>query len=63
MYQRESNLDEENNFTTEILKKGNVEKRRFIGRDEYLLPSLRLKLKDEDITKWIYYKKLKPCQI
>ena len=27
MYQRESNLDEENNFTTEILKKKAMQKR------------------------------------
>ena len=64
IYQREKNLDEENNFMIEIYeKKNNVEREKFIGWDEYLLPSLDLKLKDEDITKWRDYQKLKPCQI
>ena len=64
IYQRESNLDEENNFMIEIYeKKNNVEREKFIGWEEYLLPSLDLKLKDEDITKWRDYQKLKPYQI
>ena len=56
IYQTESNLDEENNFTIEISKNNNAEKEKFIGGDEYLLSSLDLKLKDEDIAKWIDYK-------
>ena len=43
IYQRESNLDEENNFTIEISAKKNLEKEKFIGGDECLLLSL---------TKW-----------
>ena len=39
-------------------KKNNVEKEKFIGGDEYLLLSLDLKLKDEDITKWTDYQKI-----
>ena len=50
-----SNLDKENNFTIEISGKNNAEKEKFIGGDEYVLSSLNLKLKDEEITK------LKPC--
>ena len=45
-----------NNFTIEISEKNNVEKEKFIGRYEYLLWRLDLKLKDEDITKWTDYK-------
>ena len=56
IYQKESNLGNENNFTIEISKKNNVEKEKFISGDEYLLSSLDLKLKDEDITKWTDYK-------
>ena len=52
IYQRQSNLDEENNFTIEISRKNNVEKGKFVSEDEYLLSSLDLKLKDEDMTKW-----------
>ena len=52
IYQRQSNLDEENNFTIEISRKSNVEKGKFVSGDEYLLSSLDLKLKDEDMTKW-----------
>ena len=52
IYQKESNLEKENNFTIEISeKKNNVEKEKFIGGDEYLLSGLNLKLKDADITK------------
>ena len=56
IYQRDSNLDKENNFMIEISKINNVEKEKFIGGDEYLLLSLDLKLKDEDTTKWRDYK-------
>ena len=57
LYQNQSNLDKENNFTIEISeKKTNVEKEKFIGENEYLLSSLDLKLKYEDITKWTDYK-------
>ena len=31
IYQKESNLDKENNFTIEISEKNNVEKVKFIG--------------------------------
>ena len=55
IYQKESNLDKQNNFTIEISKKNNVEKEKFIGGDEYLLSSLDLKFKDEDVTKWTDY--------
>ena len=52
IYQKESNLGKENNFTIEISeKKNNVEKEKFIGGDDYHLSSLDLKLKDQDITK------------
>ena len=57
IYQKESNLDKENNSTIEISEKNNVEKEKFIGGDEYLLSSLGIKLKDEDITKWTDYQK------
>ena len=58
IYQEESNLDKGNNFTIEISEKNIVEKEKFIGGDEYLLSSLDLKLKDEDITKWTDYKEI-----
>ena len=51
IYQKESNIDKENNFTIEISGTNNVEKEKFIDGDEYLLLSLDLKLKDEDMTK------------
>ena len=43
-------LDKENNFMIEISEKNYVEKPKFIGKDEYLLSSLNLNLKGEDIT-------------
>ena len=58
MYQKESNLNKEDNFTIEVSEKNNVENEKFIGGDEYLLSSLDLKLKDEDITKWMDYKEI-----
>ena len=58
IYQKESNLDKEKNFTIEISEKNYVEKEKFICGDEYLLSSLDLKLKDEDITKWTDYKEI-----
>ena len=42
----------------EIFEKSNVEKEKFIGGNEYLLSTLDLKLKGEDITKWTDYKKI-----
>ena len=51
IYQRESNIDKENNFTIEISGTNHVEKEKFIDGDEYLLSSLDLKLKYEDMTK------------
>ena len=39
-------------------EKNNEEKEKFIGEDEYLLLSLDLKLKDENITKWTGYQKI-----
>ena len=39
-----------------LKKKTNAEKEKFIGGNEYLLSSLDLKLKYEDITKWTDYK-------
>ena len=39
-------------------EKNNEEKEKFIGEDEYLLLSLDLKLKDENITKWTDYQKI-----
>ena len=47
IYQREVNLDNENNFTVNTSVKNNVEKENFIGGDEYLL----LKLKADNIRK------------
>ena len=59
MYQEESNLEKENNFTIEISKKkNNAEKEKFISGAECFLSSLDLKLKDEDITKWTDYKEI-----
>ena len=58
IYQKELNLDKENNFTIEISEWNNVEKEKFIGGDEYLSSSLDLKLKDEGITKWTGYKEI-----
>ena len=58
IYQKESNLDKENNFTIEISEKNNVEKEKFISGAEYLLSNLDLKLKNEDVTKWTYYKEI-----
>ena len=58
IYQKESNLEKENNFTIEISEEKNVEKERFIGGNECLLSSLDLKLKEEDITKWTNYKEI-----
>ena len=60
IYQKESHLDKENNFTIEISEKNNVEKEKFIDGDEYHLPGLNLKLKDKDITKWTDYKEIEP---
>ena len=57
IYQKQSNLDKENNFTIEISEKNSVEKEKFIGRNEYLISSLDQKLKVEDITKWPDYDK------
>ena len=51
IYQKESNIDKENNFTIEKSGTNNVEKEKFIDGDEYLLSSLDLELKDEDMTK------------
>ena len=36
----------------DISEKNNVEKETFVGGNEYLLSSLELKLKEDDITKW-----------
>ena len=58
IYQKESNLDKENDFTIEISDKNNVEKEKFIGRDEYVSSSLNLKLKYENIAKWTDYKEI-----
>ena len=41
-----------------LKKKNNIKKEKFNGGDEYLLLSLDLKLKYEDITKWTDYKKI-----
>ena len=60
IYQKESHLDKENNFTIEISEKNNVEKEKFIDGDEYHLSGLNLKLKDKDITKWTDYKEIEP---
>ena len=35
-----------------------MEKETFVGRNEHLLFSLELKLKEDDITKWEGYKKI-----
>ena len=58
IYQKESNLDKENNFMIEISEKNNAEKEKFFGGDEYLSSNLNLKLKDEDRTKWTDYKEI-----
>ena len=36
IYQKEPNIDRENNFMIEISEKDNVKKEKFIGEDEYL---------------------------
>ena len=51
------NLDEKNNFLIEISEK-QCGKDKFVVGGEYLLLSLDLKLKDEDITKWTDYQKI-----
>lgn len=55
IYQREANLDNENNFTVNTSVKNNVEKEKFIGGDGYLL----LKLKADSIRKLKDYDKIK----
>ena len=40
------------------LKKNNVEKEKFVGGNEYLISSLDLKLKEEDVTSLLDYKKV-----
>ena len=50
-------LYEKNNLTIDISEKSKVEKETFVDGNEYLLSSLQLKLKEDDITKWEDYKK------
>ena len=52
IYQNEATLDEKNNFTIDI-----SEKKTLVSGNEYLLSSLELKLKEDDITKWEDYEK------
>ena len=58
IYQKEANLDNENNFTIAISEKNSIEKEEFISGEKYLLPSLERRLKDKDITKWPDYEKI-----
>ena len=58
IYQNEATSDKKNNFTIEITEKNNVEEETFVGGNEYLLSSLELKLKEDDIMKWEDYKKI-----
>ena len=50
-------LYEKNNLTIDISEKSKVEKETFVDGNEYLLSSLELKLKEDDITKWEDHKK------
>ena len=45
IYQKEVNLDNENNFIVNISEKNKVEKEKFTDGDKYLLLSLDLKIK------------------
>ena len=51
-------LYKKNNLTIDISEKSKVEKETFVDGNEYLLSSLELKLKEDDITKWKDYKKI-----
>ena len=53
IYQNEATLDKKNNSTIDISEK----KKNFVSGNEYLLSSLELKLKKEDIAKWEDYEK------
>ena len=59
IYQKEVNLDNENNFTVNISEKNKVEKEKFTDGDKYLLLSLDLKIKADEITKLKDYNKIK----
>ena len=59
IYQKEANVDNENNFTIFISEKNSVEKEIFICGERCLLCSLDYKVESEDITKWSDYDKVK----
>ena len=42
-YNKETDLDEENNFTIELAKNNIVEDQKFVGVEEYLISGLELK--------------------
>lgn len=59
VYQKDSELDDDKKFKIFISekKKNNVEKGKFTGGEKYVLSSLDLRLKSEDITMWPDYEK------
>ena len=59
VYQKDSELDDDKKFKIFISekKKNNVEKEKFTGGEKYVLSSLDLRLKSEDITMWRDYEK------
>ena len=59
IYQKDSELDDDKKFKIFISekKKNNVEKGKFTGGEKYVLSSLDLRLKSEDITMWPDYEK------
>ena len=58
-YRKETNLDDENNFTLDTSKDNNVEGQHFIGGDEYVIPNLGLILTEVDIRKWDDFDRIK----
>lgn len=59
VYQKDSELDDDKKFKIFISekKKNNVEKGKFTGGEKYVLSSLDLRLKSEDIKMWPDYEK------
>ena len=58
VYQKDSELDDDKKFKIFISeKKNNVEKGKLTGGEKYVLSSLDLRLKSEDITMWPDYEK------
>ena len=58
-YRKETNLDEENNFTLDILKDNNVEAQHFNDGKEYVISNLELIPTEVDLTRWEVFNKIK----